>query len=147
MKEKNSGITLVALVITIIIMLILAGVTLSIVAGSDGLINKAVKAVDKTNEAAAKEYAELLFAEISADYYDKRYVEKDSEATGLTLKAYLAKKMEAGKKVGNYFVTLVEDKITVYEGESSDGTLEIATGTLSDDVQVVWDEKDTTKTN
>ena len=41
---KEKGITLVALVVTVIILLILAGVTLNIVLGDNGLIreNKAV---------------------------------------------------------------------------------------------------------
>ncbi len=43
---KNRGITLVALVITIIIMLILAGVTLRITLGDNGLIKKSKQTVD-----------------------------------------------------------------------------------------------------
>lgn len=46
---NNKGITLVALIITIIIMLILLGVTIDI--ASDGeLIDRAQNAVDKTND-------------------------------------------------------------------------------------------------
>ena len=42
MKMKsNKAITLVALIITIIVLLILAGVTLNMVLGENGLINKA----------------------------------------------------------------------------------------------------------
>ena len=37
---KQRGITLVALVITIIILIILAGITFSVILGEDGLINK-----------------------------------------------------------------------------------------------------------
>lgn len=40
-KIKNRGITLIALIITIIVMLILTGVTLSIILGDNGLVNKA----------------------------------------------------------------------------------------------------------
>ena len=46
MLKSSKGITLVALVITIIILLILAGVTLSIVF-NDGLIGKSQNAVEK----------------------------------------------------------------------------------------------------
>ena len=42
-KEKN-GITLLALVITIVIMLLLAGVTLQMTMGENGLIGKSVQA-------------------------------------------------------------------------------------------------------
>ena len=44
---ENKGITLVALVVTIIIMLILAGVTLSLALSDNGLFNKTKVAVDK----------------------------------------------------------------------------------------------------
>lgn len=38
---KEKGITLVALVVTIIVLLILAGVTISLVVGQNGIINRA----------------------------------------------------------------------------------------------------------
>ena len=53
-NPKDSGITLIALIITIIIMLILAGVTISIVVNG-GLFKQAQKAVDLTKEAAQNE--------------------------------------------------------------------------------------------
>jgi predicted PurR-regulated permease PerM len=55
---KAKGITLVALVISIIVMLILAGVTISL-ALNGGLIDKAKQAIDKYNEAAREEQNHL----------------------------------------------------------------------------------------
>lgn len=52
---SNSAITLVALVITIIVLLILAGVTLSMVMGENGIFGKANKAKEQTQIANAKE--------------------------------------------------------------------------------------------
>ena len=40
-KEQNKGITLIALVITIAVLLILAGVTMTMVLGQDGIITQA----------------------------------------------------------------------------------------------------------
>ena len=40
MKKASKGITLIALVITIIILLILAGVTISMVLGDNGLLDR-----------------------------------------------------------------------------------------------------------
>lgn len=58
-KEKNSkGITLVALVITIIILLILAAVTLSQIT-DNGILSKAKSAVDKYNEEGTLEQIKL----------------------------------------------------------------------------------------
>ena len=39
--SKTSGITLIALVVTIVVLLILAGITISLVFGSNGVIKKA----------------------------------------------------------------------------------------------------------
>ena len=39
--KQNKGITLIALVITIVVMLILAGVSISMLFGSNGIINRA----------------------------------------------------------------------------------------------------------
>ena len=52
---KNKGITLVALVVTIVIMLILAGVTLNIALGENGLFKMAKSAVDMYQESSQNE--------------------------------------------------------------------------------------------
>ena len=57
--REEKGITLVALVVTIIVLIILAGVTLNIVLDQDGIINKAKQAVEDY-ENAQKAEQELL---------------------------------------------------------------------------------------
>ena len=53
---QEQGITLIALVVTIVIMLILAGVTIAAVTGDNGLFSKAKKAaVDYEKEALKEE--------------------------------------------------------------------------------------------
>lgn len=54
-NKKAKGITLIALVITIVIVLILAGISMSFVLGENGIITKAQEARDKTAEAKANE--------------------------------------------------------------------------------------------
>ena len=44
MKNNVKGITLIALVITIIILIILAGVSINLIGGSDGIITKSQRA-------------------------------------------------------------------------------------------------------
>ena len=61
---KNKGITLIALIITIIVMLILTGVTLSITLGDNGLVNKAKEAATQTQIAMDREL--LLSAVVGA---------------------------------------------------------------------------------
>ena len=58
LKEK-SGITLIALVITIIVLLILAGVSISMLTGDNGIITQAQKAKEKTEEAKIREEQQL----------------------------------------------------------------------------------------
>ena len=41
MKNKSQGITLIALVVTIIVLIILAGVSVNIIMGENGLMNRA----------------------------------------------------------------------------------------------------------
>ena len=54
-KNKNGGITLIALVITIIVLLILAGISISMLTGENGLLNKASDAKIATEIADIKE--------------------------------------------------------------------------------------------
>ena len=67
-KNKN-GITLIALIVTIILMLILAGVVISLTIGENGLINTAKYAVQKNSEVTAKEKLELALADLQAHKY------------------------------------------------------------------------------
>ncbi len=57
--KKNKGITLIALVITIIVLLILAGVSIATLLGENGILSQATKAVEKTNNATEKEKVQL----------------------------------------------------------------------------------------
>ena len=64
-KLKNTkGITLVALIITVIILLILAGVTISLVIGDNGLITKSKQGVEESEMASIKEQAELTLDDL-----------------------------------------------------------------------------------
>ena len=58
-RREEKGITLVALVVTIIVLIILAGVTLNIVLDNDGIINKAKQAVGDY-ENSQREEQEIL---------------------------------------------------------------------------------------
>ncbi len=56
---KNKGITLIALVVTIVVLLILAGVSITAVFGDNGIISGAQKAKDKTDEAIEQEQEDV----------------------------------------------------------------------------------------
>ena len=57
--RKNKGITLIALVITIIVLLILAGVSIAMLTGENGILTQAQKAKTETEQAAENEAAIL----------------------------------------------------------------------------------------
>ena len=53
--KKQRGITLIALVITIIVLLILAGVSIAMLTGNNGILSQAQKASEETKIAEEKE--------------------------------------------------------------------------------------------
>ena len=55
MLKQQKGITLVALVITIVVLIIIAGVTISITLGQSGLFNRAHTAANEYKKAANDE--------------------------------------------------------------------------------------------
>lgn len=61
--KNEKGITLIALVVTIIVLLILAGVSISMIMGENGIVNRAQDSKEKTKEAELEEEVELLIAE------------------------------------------------------------------------------------
>ncbi len=69
MLKADKGITLVALIITIIVLLILAGVSISMVLGDNGLINKAQNSVNTYDNSAGKENNTLFNIENKFDQY------------------------------------------------------------------------------
>ena len=66
MKNSSKGITLIVLIITIIILLILAGVTISQLT-ENGLLYKAIKAKDQTQKMQAKEELESVLIEAAIE--------------------------------------------------------------------------------
>ncbi len=87
MKRKERGITLIALVITIIVLLILAGVSIAMLTGENGIITQAQNAKNKTEEAQANEEAllEELENEITGNsYLTSKGVNAPDLLTGMT---------------------------------------------------------------
>ena len=69
--RTQKGITLVALVITIIVLLILAGVSISLVVGQNGVLNQASNAVVTNKAASVKEKVSTALASAETTYYTK----------------------------------------------------------------------------
>ena len=123
-KLKNKkGITLIALVVTVVVLIILAGVSINAVLGDNGIIKKANQAASVTKEAEVKEAINRTILEF--------YLTNDYE----TLEDFLKAKAEDGSidsvtknadgtltvKKGEYSVT-VENKTNSSNGSSSGGS-------------------------
>ena len=67
MKKQNKGITLIALVITIIVLLILAGVTIATLTGDNGLLQKATNAQKLSDIGEEKEIIGLSVNQVKAE--------------------------------------------------------------------------------
>ena len=123
MLNNKKGITLIALVVTVVVLIILAGVSINAVLGDNGIIKKANQAASVTKEAEVKEAINRTILEF--------YLTDDYE----TLEDFLKAKAEDGSidsvtknadgtltvKKGNYSVT-VENKTNSSGGSSSGGS-------------------------
>ena len=58
-RKKERGITLIALVITIIVLLILSGVSIAMLTGNNGILTQAQRAKEATEKAAKVENSAL----------------------------------------------------------------------------------------
>ena len=123
MLDNKKGITLIALVVTVVVLIILAGVSINAVLGNNGIIKKANQAASVTKEAEVKEAINRTILEF--------YLTNDYE----TLEDFLKAKVTEGKidsvtknadgiltvKKGDYSVT-VENKTNSSNGSSSGGS-------------------------
>ena len=67
--RRNKGITLIALVVTIIVLLILAGISIAMLTGQNGILNRAAEAKEKTGVAQEDEEKTLQgYEDIIAQY-------------------------------------------------------------------------------
>ena len=73
LKRKEKGITLIALVITIIVLLILAGVSIAMLTGDNGILTQARNAKEETEKASELEGIQL--AVIGSETKDNEYLD------------------------------------------------------------------------
>ena len=61
LKEENRGITLIALIITIIVLLILAGISITMLSGDNTILSNATRAAKDSEVAGVEEKANLIY--------------------------------------------------------------------------------------
>ena len=94
-NASNFGITLIALIITIIVLLILAGVTLNMLMGENGIFGKANISKERTNYASAKEIINIELMNIETKCYSegieyniKEIAKEMKEVENITIEKY-----------------------------------------------------------
>ncbi len=90
LNQTNKGITLIALVITIIVLLILAGVSIATLTGDNGILVKAQTAKEKNDVAEKEETQKLLQAEANMNF-------EETEYNGVTIPAGMAPTRKEGE--------------------------------------------------
>ena len=65
--RNQKGITLIALVITIIVLLILAGVTIAMLSGDNGILGRATTTKEANAESTAREQANLAYMAVRTE--------------------------------------------------------------------------------
>ena len=82
MMKKQNGVTLIALVITIIVLLILAGVSIAMLTGDNGILTNATKASEATDRENAIESIDVALQAIKAEAAGKAAENTSYDASG-----------------------------------------------------------------
>ena len=101
--KKQKGITLIARVITIIVLLILVGVAVSMISGEDGILEQAAKA--KLYSEGRTEFESVKLAVTAAMTHEKHMIE-DKEILQRELNEYFDNAVASGTSVSGYKVTI-----------------------------------------
>ena len=124
--RKDKGITLIALVVTIIVLLILAGISISMLTGQNGILNRATTAKKQTENTNARDELALAITSLGMDYH--------INGQGGTFRDYIfSHEAELKKELGSDDVTLNKTENTItYKGKiftvNEDGSIEAADG-------------------
>ena len=113
MRNNQKGITLVALVITIIVLLILAGITIAALSGDNGILTNAARARQETAIGEAKDMVALAVYEATNAWYEYKYLDGNNVTSGGTVGATQQETAisfieGAADKVSTATITIVE---------------------------------------
>ena len=96
--RNERGITLVALVVTIVVLLILAGVTITYALSSNGIFTKAQGAQKASEQATIRDAVSNVQAEVLIDFYN---VNSGTTASAPDVDALIAKYLPSGWTLSN----------------------------------------------
>ena len=102
------GITLIALVVTIVVLLILASVSVTVVFGDNGILQLAKEAGEKTNEAKDKDLRQITIAEALMHFENTKYTDKNGKT--ITVPAGFAVSGVEGENVVDEGLVIIDSK-------------------------------------
>lgn len=102
LRIKEKGITLIALVVTIIVLLILASIAINLTIGNNGLFIRARMAAEKSKEETAKEEVKIAWAAITTDYVFDASVKQDVKKEDYYTKENLNKELKDTGEITNF---------------------------------------------
>lgn len=131
-KTRAKGITLIALVVTVVILLILAGISINLVLGENGIISKAQESRLKSDNATVSDSLKMMIARYSIDDMGegKTDVLARLNSDGITdandvinVPVLVGKKLGTGNGSGTKDVYVIKDNKLYYydkKGEKTD---------------------------
>ena len=102
--KNKAGITLIALVISIIVLLILAGVSIMTLAGDNGLLNRTTSAKEKTEQAGIMENIRLAYQNALIGQYTNDGKSIENQIKEDLEKIYVGSTIEVNKEDDTYTV-------------------------------------------
>ena len=146
-KNSNSGITLIALVVTIIVLLILAGISIAMLLGNNGILQKATDAKQDTERQSVIEQAKIDVLEYQVENKDKdldktqlksvldTYFKDVPDLADLSETEIKEKQLETLAKYGTHTITVFE----IYNGNIKSNNLQTI---ISFNIKVTEDGRD-----
>ena len=111
MKKNTRGITLIALVVTIIVLLILAGVSILMLTGQNGILNRAKEAKEQTQKANSKEKLGLILTDLQMDAYKKGSEIKIGEELAEEIKTKTDDGVSSAEYDGSRIIVGIDDDV------------------------------------
>lgn len=130
-KRKNEGITLIALVISIIVLLILAGVSIATLTGENGILTQAQHAKETSEYGQIEEAVNLAYASTSIDRYaHDNTITLEMIAGQLIKDGYKIEKRSSDESASVQGINLSNTNVEIAERESAtvEVTLEQSVG-------------------
>ena len=95
--KKAKGITLIALVVTIIVLLLLAGISITMLTGQNGILNRATQAKAETTRSQAEEKVKL------ATLYPNNAFDRFDSQMGKSKETFVISPEEAQQKLKSFY--------------------------------------------